>query len=355
MDKQAKKKYKGLVITLIIVFSLGVIYFGGGLLGPTIAFNLIFSRRLSSPETLNEDIYQVYKTRCDYPALNSREEYAFEGRHDRLVCYYYETDANKPTVLCAHGMSSLSDGREAALENYFVSKGLNVLALDLSSSGNSGGTNHEGFHRGMEDVIDCVSFFRTHKNNPNLPLILMGYSWGGYAVASSLSYLDDILGCITFSAFNKADEMMFETAKSKVGFLADLTKPMFYLSAQMYYGEKLNDNGVKGLSSKPSMESLHFHGTEDQRVLPKASLVEALKEHSEIPAKTVYLDQYTHELPWFSQNSIAEGYRILESLDGKTEEQKKASLSQVDKNKTSEMNPEVMDELDQYLSSLLDE
>lgn len=355
MDKQAKKKHKGIVIVLIVVLSLGVIYFGGGLLGPTIAFNAIFSRRLSTPESLHEDIYQVYKTRSDYPALTSREEYEFEGRHDRLVCYYYQIDENMPTVLCAHGMSSLSDGREAALENYFVSKGLNVLALDLSSSGKSGGTNIEGFHRGMEDVIDCVSFFRTNKNNPNLPLILTGYSWGGYAVASSLSYLDHILGCITFSAFNKADEMMFETAKSNVGFLADLTKPMFYLSAKMYYGEKLNDNGIQGLSSKPSLKSLHFHGTDDTRVLPKVSLIEAIKEHPEISAKTVYLDRYTHELPWFLRNSIEEGHQILASLDGKTESGKQSILSQVDKNKTSEMNPEVLDELDRYLSALLDE
>ena len=347
--------HKGFKIAIIVTVSLTMLYVGGGLLGPVIAFNSIFSRRLSTIETLNEDIYKVYKNRSDYPLLDHRSEFEFEGRHDKLVCYSYEVEDSKPTVLCAHGMSSLSDGREAALENYFVSKGYNVLALDLSSSGKSGGTAHEGFHRAMEDVIDCVSFFKRIKNNDQLPFILMGYSWGGYAVASALKHLDHVVGCVTFSAFNKADDMMFETAKSNVGFLADITKPMFYLSAKMFYGDKLNDSGVQGLQSKPTMKSLHFYGNKDTRVVPDASLVKALEQETNVPAKIVILDEYTHELPWFSRNSIEEGHAILDSLNSKSESEKASIFESVDKNKTSEMNPEVVLELDQYLESLLSE
>ena len=71
------KNRKRAIITLSVVASSIVTYFGIGLAGVGIASYFVTNRRHANLSLLKEDFYSVQKCRDDYPSLANREEITF--------------------------------------------------------------------------------------------------------------------------------------------------------------------------------------------------------------------------------------------------------------------------------------
>ena len=337
------KKKKIVLISSIVVFSAAWLYFWGGPTAAMISFYCLFEARQSSIEILSNPLNQVFKTRKDFPNLSKRTEFVVFSGNNQLSTYSYEHDSPKGIVICAHGMRSLADGLDAIYQNWFYEEGYHVVSFDLSSCGASTANPHHGICQSPIDVKYVYeAVLDRYQEEKDLPLYLVGYSWGGYGVATSLEYGVSPTGIITFSAFDNPRENLFATAHDQVGFVADLTRLTFDIGVNVKYGIKGDLSAKSSILSHENVKSLHFYGDSDVDVISSVSLYEKLSNAEAPNVKTHLLKGASHLLPWVELSSVKEvenAYDAIARMNNK--EEIDAYLSTIDKEKTSKFSLEV--------------
>lgn len=351
----AKRGKKGKIawIVGISITSLCLLYFGGGTLGATIAFNAIIKERTSTIDDLDKDFYKVFRIHDDFPYMKDRQVVQFDSNGRTLTGYYYQRPDPVAVAICIHGMNSLADGVDAMYQEFMYNHGCEVFSFDLSGAGRSEGTLYAGLSQSVIDTASAVSYFDEHLNTTRLPYVLIGHSMGGYGAAAALDYCSNVKAVITFSAYDQPRQEMFESAKKRMGGFADFTYPAFALAAQMKYGDRCKVKASDVLSSHPEVESLHFIGTADDVVDPSSSLATAVKENPKIPAESVYLEGIDHKIPWVDMLSRKKGYGYLEQLKAATSEEERSQIiAAIDKSYTSYFSVEVQTPIENLMHRL---
>ncbi|MBO4540708.1 MAG: hypothetical protein J5736_01870, partial [Bacilli bacterium] len=214
--------------------------------------------------------YQIRKSWKDYPSLRERDEFDFEESGDWHHAYFYEAENPKGLILLAHGYSSLSDGHEASLADYFLRDGWSILQIDLTASGKDDDDQVGGFHVGANDIAETIRYlgkesrFASYRDS----FCLLGFSWGAYAVSAALSHSFDIVpkAVASFAGFNSPAEEMLAMAKEYVGGLADFVRPSFELSLSENFGQEAFLSAVSGFNHSPDCKVILVQGRDDKRV-----------------------------------------------------------------------------------------
>ena len=351
MKQKMPKKKKAIIITSIVVGSLVVLYFGGGTIAGLIVFDSVFSDRQSSLEKLNSDSLRILKTRKDYPILNERVVETFQSDNNTLTGYYYKADAPKGNVLCFHGMRGLADGRDAQYQQWFLSESYNVFAVDLTACGASTGNKYDGICQSPKDVAHAYAHFKeTHQDVADLPTYFVGHSWGAYGSAAAAYYGAVPTGVITFAAFDIPVYEMLDMSRRYIGVLTDITYPNFFLASQIRYGENAKISAKTVLKDHPSIKSLHFYGTNDKAVYTQDALVTSIRNDPIPNAKTVSLHGVGHSYPWLTLSSAKAIDNHIDVLKGLSDQEKETYINGIDKEKTSELSPEVFDAIRLFLN-----
>lgn len=71
----------------------------------------------------------------------------------------------------------------------------------------------------------------------NLPILLFGHSWGGYAVANVLHYDYEIAGVVTVSGTNSPMDMILEQGRRMMGGFINMQYPYLWLYQRILFGE----------------------------------------------------------------------------------------------------------------------
>lgn len=343
------RKRRIIVGLSIAAVSIAALYFGGGIIAVNVVCDSLFVSRQSSLETLNEDVFQVFKTQKDYPELSTRTLFTFPSGNNTLQAYKYAPSSEaEGTVFVSHGMKGLADGTDAEYQQWFLHKGYEVISIDLSSCGLSSANAHEGPCQSPIDIANLYKRWKEDKDSKiDKPLYLIGHSWGAYGAACSLEYGVEATGVITFAAFDNPRSLMFDTSQKYAGFAANITKLPFDMALNMKYGSKADLSSSKVIESHPKVRSLHFYGDQDERFNMPASLYGNVKESA--TCKKVLLPRIGHKLPWLEEENRKTGLEILSSLKNKSAEEKATILKDVDKEKTSILSEEVFHEIELFL------
>jgi alpha-beta hydrolase superfamily lysophospholipase len=101
--------------------------------------------------------------------------------------------------------------------NYFAQKGYLVLAYDNTGTCESEGKKLKGFAQGVIDLKHAIKYVKTRDDLKELPLLLLGHSWGGYSVCnvSALSPDIEIKGIVAFSPFHSLNRLLSDMVKMK--------------------------------------------------------------------------------------------------------------------------------------------
>ncbi len=335
-------------ISVIIILFLIINYFVGGIIAANIVVSNIFGHRGSNYSDLLLDENNIYKRIEEYDSLKNYETYNFYSGKNKLSGYYHKVDDSKGLVVTVHGMTSQAFNDDIQYQSYFVENGYSVFAIDLTASGNSEGKSMKGLHQSAYDVKACYDFLKEESLLED-KLILVGHSWGAFGASASLSLGVDADYVITFSAYDNPYDTMVRYSVNSVGGFIYTTIPTFYITTSIKYGKNNTLSASKSLK-KSNAKSLIIHGEADKSIpYNKEALYAKMDENDN--TKKILLPEIGHSGPWRTKEAnqyIDEITANIKKLK-KNKQDIKEYVDSIDKNKTSELNIDLFNEIKDFI------
>lgn len=183
-----------------------------------------------------------------------------------------KVDSYKALVVFSHGMGAGHLAYTTEI-NYFAQKGYLVLSFDNTGTCESEGAKINGFAQGIIDLKFALEFVKSRDDLKDMPIVLVGHSWGAYSVCNVSAITDiEIKGIVAFSPFNSMNKLIRDIAKTKTKLNLSILSPFFDLINLLKFGktgilrtcDTINDN---------SIPTLVMHGGNDMQVTVKNSPV----------------------------------------------------------------------------------
>lgn len=271
MKKQQVKQNKRLKIICLSIVGFVVIYSIISLIAGKFIYDSQFPRYDRHDETVSAGLrYQDLKD--DYP----RRLVSFQSGNNVLQGYMYGLDQEQGLVVVVHGIGGGADSYLPQI-TYFVDQGWRVFAYDATGSFDSEGKTTKGFPQALIDLDAALTYINTEPELNDLPLLLFGHSWGGYAVANVLHYNHDIAGVVTVSGVNSPMDIVIEQGHHLTGSFINIQYPFLWLYQRFLFGNAASLNAVDGIN-KSDVPVLIIHGTEDESVVYNGASIIAKKD-----------------------------------------------------------------------------
>lgn len=222
-----------------------------------------FNKRCEGNENLR------YLTAEDFSSLNAQPVSFNSDKKQILNGFLYSsenTEKFKALIVFSHGMGAghLSYTTEI---NYFAQKGYLVLAYDNTGTCLSQGKKLYGFAQGVTDLKYALDFVGKSDELKNLPVLLLGHSWGGYSVCnvSALNPTVKICGIAAFSPFNSVNTLINDFSKAKIKYGLRFLSPFLDIANLIKFGKAGLLKSCRSIASN-SIPTLVMHGGNDMTV-----------------------------------------------------------------------------------------
>jgi alpha-beta hydrolase superfamily lysophospholipase len=207
----------------------------------------------------------------DLEAQYPRSLVSFKSGNNLLQGYVYGLNQEQGLVVVAHGIGGGADSYLPQI-TYFVDQGWRVFAYDATGSFDSEGTTTKGFPQALIDLDAALTYINTQEEFADLPILLFGHSWGGYAVANILHYDYEIAGVATVSGANSPMGIIYEQGRSMMGGFINIEYPYLWLYQRILFGKTASLNAVDAIN-RADVPVLIIHGTEDELVSYEGSSI----------------------------------------------------------------------------------
>ncbi len=202
--------------------------------------------------------YDYYE--ADYP----RREIHFDSDGNSLLGYIYGEENTKALAVFGHGIWSGPEDY-LVLITYLVDKGYRVFTFNNTAYNGSEGESALGLPRSALDSDAALTYIESDPELSQLPKVLIGHSWGGYAVTASLNFDHDIKAVCALSGFNDPVEVTVDMGRGTTGVFSYLLRPYYWLSIYMDFGKNTSLRAVDGIN-KFGGPVLIVHGVEDEAI-----------------------------------------------------------------------------------------
>ncbi len=206
-------------------------------------------------------------------------------------------DQYRGLIVFSHGMGAGHLAYTTEI-NYFAQKGYLVLAYDNTGTCTSEGKKLKGFAQGVIDLKHAIDFVGTREDLKELPLLLMGHSWGAYSVCNvaALKPALEIKGIVAFSPFNSMNKLLRDAAKQQTKVNLSFLSPFFDLINLFRFGKAGILRSCDTINSN-SIPTLIMHGGNDLTVTLKNSPVGKKNRIADNQnARTVLYDSKYHNV-----------------------------------------------------------
>ena len=354
------KNRKRVVIALSVIASSIVTYFGLGLAGVGIASSFVTNGRYGDLSLLEEDFYRVQKCRSDFPSLANREEITFSCGKETLKGYLYECSSPKGVIIYAHGVGNLADANGAQVQNYYVEHNYDVFAIDMTGCGRSTGSGIKSLHESKYCVQNAVKTVQNLAKTKDLPLFLIGHSWGGYGVVTATDLVDGVSGVAAFSGFNIPSEMMYSFSEQYASKAVVVMKPAMQFGISCAWGQQSFYSAETSIKKHKDIPYFIIQGDKDTTVpLKHVSIYDNVVRDNYSNVTAVKIEGMTHGTPWKTveaANYAAKCEQELKDLrkqyKGKLpDDVREEYIANVDKEKASEINTSLLEQIDEMFTS----
>lgn len=360
-NKKEKSKTESLLNGLKIAQK---VYTYGGLLGADIAQTVMFDRRASSMEKAEQSFsWRLYKNQTDFPSLAKRKILHFESEGNQLTGYLYENEHPVALLLAVHGFTSCADWTGAAYLDYFVRKGYEVLAIDLTASGRSEGRSSEGMWQSALDVKNCLSFIHRNPIFNGLPIVCLGHSWGAFGVTASLNFDQSPVAVAEMSGYDNPSQLMYSLAENHAKAVAIFGKWQLDQTLEGRAGELAHLSAIDGINKAKKTKVYLLQGELDDVVAPKNCSIYGYQKKIKTHYESRLEKGKKHEGLWFSLPAIeyAESFKkAKKDLDKKyhgylnaPKEELDAFFNLIDKDKSSEIDLDMLNSIDEFYKKAL--
>ena len=344
MSKQRKRAIIITALSLPLAFLLVVMP-----LSTVIIYEAIFGARYETDDWIK---YSVE----DFDGL-SVEHDSFVSNKTELAGYKYsrKKESINGVVVIAHGLGGGGHNSYMPFVDFFTANGYFVFAYDAHGNDRSEGDSVEGLPQGLIDLDNAIKHVKSLEEYNDLPILLLGHSWGAYAVANVLEYHPDVKAAVIIAGYNESEDMLAHHARKYAGFTVDFS--MLYLDVyeRIKFGEKYTDITATEAISECKTEIMVVHGGLDTTVPPEYGYDKLYSEFydSERVEFKFYADR-AHDDIFCSDDAIAyrreinSEYEKFISTSGKNDNE--ATRNQfmqkwVDKSKYFELDHDLMAEI----------
>jgi len=265
-DVQLEKKEEKVKILSLSFIGFVLLFSIISMIIVSIVYNGQFPRQERHDSTITAGL-RYEDIEAEYP----RSLVDFRSGNNTLQGYIYGSNRDQGLVVVAHGLGGGADSYLSQI-TYFLDKGWSVFAYDATGSFDSEGKTTKGFPQALIDLDAALDYINLQREFDDLPILLFGHSWGGYAVANILHYDHKIAAIATVSGANSAMEMIMEQGRSMMGPFIDIQHPFLWLYQSILFGKTASLNAVDAIN-RSSIPVLIIHGTEDEAVAYKGSSI----------------------------------------------------------------------------------
>lgn len=299
--------------------------------------------------------YSAYLCYEDVKDEYERELLNFTSGENQLQGYLYGADNTKGLVVISHG---LGGGAESYMTEtiYFVEHGYQVFGYDNTGCYMSEGENSVGMAQSVIDLDAALTFIESEERFADLPVLLYGHSWGGYAVTAIFNYDHNIAAAVSVAGFNDPMTMIHEWARNMMGAFAYVEYPYIYIYQKAIFGETFDMTAVDGINNTDTPVLL-IHGSEDQVISIDGAATMAQRDEITNPNVQYKIcdkeRQNDHNRLFLDINAIKyideqnEAYaEVYEQYEGEIPEEIRAEFyTQVDKDKVNVLDEEFMQDV----------
>ncbi|MDR2663059.1 MAG: lysophospholipase [Treponema sp.] len=220
-------------------------------------FSKVFFGRVKAAESGSSFRYE------DYPR-EDRGTVRFRSGKNILQGYLYGTRNTKALVVISHGIGS---GAAAYMAEtiWFANHGYRVFTYDGTGSHASEGRGTLGTAQSKIDLDAALSYIEETRGLKELPVLLYGHSWGGYAAAAVLAKNHPVTASVSVAGYNTPMGIVYETAQKIIGPLAPPAYPFMRLNNFFRFGREANIAAVKAINASGT-PILIIHGTADRTI-----------------------------------------------------------------------------------------
>ncbi len=278
-------------------------------------YNKIFSKRYE----MADKPMSISLSLNDFPNLKATPV-SFHTNDSLLKGNFYHSSAVSITQKCllifCHGISNGSRDYLAQID-YFAQQGYEVLAYDNTGTHNSSGKGIRGLPQSLinlHDVLNLLSTQEQFKSYSELPVILIGHSWGAFAVNAVLNYKEfkNIKAVVSFSAFNRSIDMLIQQGKHLFGNAIFLFRPFLQFIEFIRFNKVSRFTSIGGVNSY-DIPILALHSKDDPIVYFENSLVSKRSECTNLNAVFIALDGCKHNVT-LSQNARNYGAELKATI-----------------------------------------
>lgn len=340
-----RKKNPAKIILIILLVLLSVFSIASFVI-VKINFDDIFGR------TVYNDLTSSLRYK-DIESRYPRELLSFNSGENKLQGYLYGAENTKGLVVISHGLGGGS-------ENYlmqttrFVDEGYQVFGFDNTGCYQSEGDNCIGLVQSVIDLDAALTFIEGEERFKELPVLLFGHSWGGYAVSAIFNYDHNITASVSVAGFNNPMQMIIEWARNMMGGFAYIEYPYIWLYQRTIFGNDLDITALNGINSTDT-PILLIHGSEDTTIGIDESAIMAYRNEITNPnVSCKILDkkrQNGHNSLFYSietldyADEINKPYEELyEKYNGEIPEDVERNFyNNIDKSKCNELNEDLIE------------
>lgn len=207
----------------------------------------------------------------DYPAMErSRHTFPTLQGHTLAGYLYQSSDgaAPKALVVFAHGLGSGGQQGYMDIFDYLVRSGYCVFAYDATGNDESEGEAIGGLPQGFIDMDYAADYAQALPETQGLPLILMGYSWGGLSAGNTLNTHPEAAAAVTLAGFNRSLDLIEYEGREMVGDAVQLMLPFVTVYEFFTYGDYAFSTAMKGFAASDCGVMI-VHGERDVTVPPE--------------------------------------------------------------------------------------
>ena len=340
-----------------VLFSVLLILFIASLIATHLIMKKNFGRGEYPTDPVADYYYDHYKD--SYP----RRNVSFYSGKNRLQGYIFGEENTKGLLVFAHGINS---GHESYIQEilWMVDVGWRVFTYDATGSCTSEGAGTTGLVQSALDLHAALTYVESDETLNQLPVCLMGHSWGGYAVAAGLYFDHDVKACASISGYSDGIEMMMSFASANMGKATTLLRPFAYLEHLFLFGKYATLTATDGIN-RSGVPVMLIHGTNDTLVRYDTTGIVAHKNEITNPNVTIYpmsdKGQDGHTSIFRNEKSVAEIERLNASFNelwkqyGKNiplEERKKV-LAEADLDTVNLPNDKLLGDINKFFEKTL--
>jgi uncharacterized protein len=355
MPKRMAGKRNRTRLTLIGLAGLILLLSAGAMVLAKVTYDEQFARVEAPP-------YSAYLTYGDVTGY-ARQAVKFASGANMLAGYIYGAEHNQGLVVISHGLGYDAE-HYLPVSLYFVDHGWRVFSFDNTGTHESGGSSSLGLPQSAEDLEAALTYIESDADLRDLPVMLFGHSWGGYAVTAILNYNHPVSASVSLAGFNAPGGLLLEGARDELGAAAYLEYPFLWAYQAVRFGSAARLTAVAGLN-RGTTPVMIIHGSADEEIRYDGASIIARRAAITNP-NVVYETRSTaghngHNNLYMSEAAVRyahaknEEYRSLyDQYDGNVPEAVKAAYyATIDKLQTSELDAAFMDTINRFYEAQL--